>query len=96
MVKCTYQVMPLGTDWEAPMVAVTGSSFHTAPPVYGLTDAARALGISVSYVQKLRAAGVARPTVPVGASGRLVYSFEDLRQLAAAIGRDLDHGKAAA
>ncbi len=71
---------------------VAAPPFSTAPPVYGLTNAARALGISVSYVQKLRAAGVARPTVPVGASGRLVYSFEDLRQLAAAIGRDLDHG----
>ena len=64
--------------------------FSTAPPVYGLTDTARALGISVSYVQKLRAAGVARPTVPVGASGRMVFSLADLRQLAHAIGRDLD------
>ena len=75
---------------------VAAPPFSTAPPVYGQIDAARALGVSVSYIQKLRAAGVARPTVPVGASGRLVYSFEDLRQLAAAIGRDLDHGKAAA
>ena len=74
------------------MDLVANLAFLVAPPVYGVTDAARALNVSVSYVQKLRAAGVARPTVPVGVSGRMVYSLDDLRQLAAAIGRDLDHG----
>ncbi len=54
------------------MDLVSNLAFLVSPPVYGLTDAARALGVSVSYVQKLRAAGVVRPTVPVGSSGRLV------------------------
>ena len=62
-------------------------------PVYGETAAARVLGISSSYVRKLRAAGVANPTMPVGSSGRLVYSLDDLRALAAAIGRDLDRDR---
>ncbi len=75
------------------MDLVSNLAFLVAPPVYGLTDAVRALGVSVSYVQKLRAAGVAKPTVPVGASGLFVYSLDDLRALAAAIGRDLDHDR---
>jgi len=72
---------------------VAAPPFRTAPPVYGQNDAARALGVSVSYIQKLRAAGVAKPSVPVGVSGRLVFSLTDLRALAAAIGRDLDHDR---
>jgi hypothetical protein len=73
------------------MDLVSNLAFFASPPVYGLTDAARALGVSVSYVQKLRAAGVARPTVPIGTTGRLIYSHDDIRAIAAAIGRDLDH-----
>ncbi len=64
-------------------------------PVYGPAEAARALGVSVSYIERLRRNGVARPTVPMGLSGRLIFSHDDLRQLAAAIGRDLDRGKEA-
>ena len=64
--------------------------------VYGPTDAARMLGISVGYVHRLIELGVARPSVPMGSSGRLIFSHDDLRALAVAIGRDLDHGKAAA
>ncbi len=60
--------------------------------VYGPTDVARMLGISVGYVHRLIDLGVARPTVPMGWSGRLIFSHEDLRRLAAAIGRDIDHG----
>ena len=63
----------------------------TPPPVFGRTEAARALGVSPSYVQKLRDSGIANPSVPVGSSGRLVYSLADLRHLAAASGRNLDH-----
>lgn len=74
---------------------VAAPLFSAAPPVYGQVDVACALGVSVSYIQKLRAAGVAKPSVPVGVSGRLVFSLADLRALAAAIGRDFDHGKGA-
>jgi hypothetical protein len=73
------------------MVATIREPFLMTPPVYGPTEAARALGISTSYVEKLQRQGIARPTVPFGASGRLIYSLADLRALAAAIGRDLDH-----
>ncbi len=61
--------------------------------VYGPTDAAKMLGISVGYVHRLIELGVARPTVPMGSSGRLIFSHDDLRQLAAAIGRDVDHDR---
>ncbi len=61
--------------------------------VYGPTDAARMLGVSVGYVHRLIELGVARPTVPMGSSGRLIFSHDDLRQLAAAIGRDIDHDR---
>ena len=63
--------------------------------IFGPTDAAKMLGISVGYVHRLIDLGVARPTVPMGLSGRLIFSHDDLRQLAAAIGRDLDRGKEA-
>ena len=58
-------------------------------PVYGPAEAARALGVSVSYIERLRRNGVARPTVPMGSSGRLIFSHADLRRLAAAIGRTI-------
>ncbi len=58
--------------------------------VYGPTDAARMLGISVGYVHRLIELGTARPSVPMGSSGRLVFSHDDLRDLAAAINRDID------
>jgi len=60
--------------------------------VYGSTDAAKMLRVSVGYIHRLIELGVARPTVPMGSSGRLIFSLDDLRRLGAAIGRDLDHG----
>ena len=63
--------------------------------VYGPTDVARVLGISVGYVHRLIDLGVARPIIPMGSSGRLIFSHEDLRRLGAAIGRDLDHRREA-
>ena len=68
------------------------SILTTQPPVYGTAEAARALQISASYVRKLYVAGVARPSVPLGGTGRKLYSHADLENLAAAIGRDIDHG----
>ena len=59
--------------------------------VYGPTDAARMLGISVGYVHRLIELGRARPSVPMGVAGRKLFSSDDLRALAAAIGRDVDH-----
>ena len=61
------------------------------PVVYGPTDVARVLGISVGYVHRLIELGTARPSVPMGLTGRRVFSPEDLRRLASAIGRDFDH-----
>ena len=57
--------------------------------VYGPTDAAKMLRVSVGYIHRLIELGVARPTVPMGSSGRLIFSHADLRRLAAAIGRTI-------
>ncbi len=63
----------------------------TAPAlVFGRAEAAKALGISVSYIDKLRLAGKARPSIPYGTTGRFVYSRDDLRQVSHLIGRDID------
>ena len=70
-------------------------STPTPAVVFGPTDAARMLGVSVGYIHRLIDLGVARPTIPMGLSGRRVFSLDDLRQLGAAIGRDLDRGKEA-
>ena len=56
-------MVALATAREVLLVAAP--PVRTAPPVYGQIDAARALGVSVSYIQKLRAAGVATPSVPI-------------------------------
>ncbi len=64
--------------------------------VYGPTDAAKMLRVSVGYIHRLIELGVARPTVPMGSSGRLIFSHADLERLAAAIGRDIDRGPEAA
>ena len=64
----------------------TVPTFHPTV-VYGPSDVAKMLGISPGYVHRLIELGVARPTVPMGSSGRMVFSHEDLRRLAAAIGR---------
>jgi len=69
----------------------TVPTFHPTV-VYGPSDVAKMLGISPGYVHRLIELGVARPTVPMGSSGRLIFSHDDLRRLGAAIGRDLDRG----
>lgn len=57
-------------------------------PIFGRADAARALGVSVSYVNRLIYQGRAHPTVPCGLGPRRVFSLTDLRELAREIGRD--------
>lgn len=65
------------------------ASTNAPPAVYGPTDAAKALGISVGYLHRLIDAGTARPTVPSGLNGRRVFSEADLRDLARKLGRTL-------
>ena len=55
-------------------------------PIFTKTEAARSLGISESYVDKLIRQGKARRTV-VTFGGRRLFSADDVRAMAAAIGR---------
>ena len=59
---------------KKPVLVTAGPPALTAPtPVLGRADTAQALGNSVSYVDKLRLAGKARPSIPYGATGRFVF-----------------------
>ena len=55
--------------------------------VFTKSEAARALGISFQYVEKLEKAGKARRSIRT-AGGRRLFSREDVEALAKAIGRE--------
>jgi hypothetical protein len=63
------------------------TTFHA--PVFGREDAARALGLSSSYVDYLIRVGTATPSVPVGDGRRKLFSRDDLANLAQRLGRAL-------
>ncbi len=58
-------------------------------PIFGLTDAAKAVGISTSYLRHLIGCGKAVPSVPVADGRRKVFSAADMRRLSQDLNRPL-------